>query len=81
MDDEQFTKLFKYMTEQFEMVNLKLDKKSSQESLDALVKTMDGFVKRIEEQEIESGARARFNRLLDWAREVSAKTGIPLKNL
>jgi hypothetical protein len=82
MSDDQFTKLFTYIEDFRSEVNKKLDEKASQTSLEALTNTMDGFLKRIEEQEIESGARdLRFNRLLDWAREVSVKTGIPLKNL
>ena len=51
-------------------------------SLDRLQNTMDSYLKRLEEVEVENGARdARFDRLLDWARGVSAKTGIPLKDL
>lgn len=47
-----------------------------------LINTIDGFVKRIDEQEIESAARDnQFQRLLEWARKVSEKTGIPLENL
>jgi hypothetical protein len=47
-----------------------------------LVNTVDGFVKRIDDYEIEQISRDRqFERLLDWARKVSEKTGIPLENL
>lgn len=51
-------------------------------SLDKLTNTIDGFLKRLDEVETEQAARdAQFERLLEWAREVSEKTGIPLKGL
>jgi hypothetical protein len=82
MSDDQFTKLFKYVEEFRSEMNTKLDSKSSQYSLDKLVNTVDGFVKRIDDYEIEQISRDRqFDRLLDWARKVSEKTGIPLENL
>lgn len=82
MDDDQFTKLFKYMQKEFTEVKAELNKKASQDSLDRLTNTIDSFVKRLDDTEIETAARdAQFDRLLAWAREVSVKTGIPLKNL
>lgn len=52
MSEDQFTKLFKYMQDQFDLVNQKLDQKSSQESLDRLTNTIDSFVKRLDDAEI-----------------------------
>lgn len=47
-----------------------------------LLNTIDGFVGRIDRYESEQTARdSQFNRLLEWARKVSEKTGIPLENL
>ncbi len=47
-----------------------------------LIITIDGFISRIDKYEIELAARdVQFQRLLDWARKVSSKTGIPLENL
>ena len=49
---------------------------------DHLIITIDGFISRIDKYEVELAARdAQFQCLLDWARKVSAKTGIPLENL
>jgi len=49
-------------------------------SIDRLTNTIDGFVKRLDDCETEQAARdAQFDRLLEWAKEVSKKTGIPLK--
>lgn len=47
-----------------------------------LLNTIDSFVGRIDRYESEQAARdSQFNRLLEWARKVSEKTGIPLENL
>jgi hypothetical protein len=82
MSEDQFTKMFNYMQDQFDLVNKKLDEKSSQESLNRLTDTIDSFVKRLDNSEIEQVSRdQQFKRLLDWAREVSKKTGIPLRDL
>ena len=82
MNDGQFTKLFKYIEEFRTEVNEKLDQKASQESMERLLNTLDGFLKRLDNIETELSARdAQFERLLEWAREVSRKTGIPLKDL
>lgn len=52
------------------------------ESLNKLTNTVDGFVARIDRYETEMAARDRqFERLVEWARKVSEKTGIPLENL
>ena len=49
---------------------------------DRLITTIDGFLARIDKYEVELAARdAQFQRLLEWARKVSSKTGIPLENL
>lgn len=82
MNDDQFTKLFKYIEEFRSEVNTKLDQKASQDSMERLLNTLDGFLKRLDDIETEQSARdLQFERLLEWAREVSKKTGIPLKNL
>lgn len=82
MSEDQFTKLFKYMQIEFTEIRSKLDEKSSQSSLDRLTNTVDGFVKRLDEESLENKMRDRqFDRLLEWARKVSEKTGVPLENL
>jgi septal ring factor EnvC (AmiA/AmiB activator) len=51
-------------------------------NIDRLETTLDAFLARIDRYETEQAARDRqFQRLLDWARKVSEKTGIPLENL
>jgi len=82
MNDDQFTQLFNYIEEFRSEVNTKLDQKASQDNMERLINTLDGFLKRLDDSEIEQSARdLQFERLLEWARDVSKKTGIPLKNL
>jgi len=82
MNDDQFTKLFKYIEAFRSEVNTKLDQKASQDSMERLLNTLDGFLKRLDVIETEQSARdLQFERLLEWAREVSKKTGIPLRDL
>ena len=80
---EQFegvTKQFENVTNQFLEVNGRLD--AMDRKYDHLINTIDGFVGRIDKYETELAARdSQFERLLDWARKVSEKTGIPLENL
>jgi chromosome segregation ATPase len=52
------------------------------QKFDRLLNTIDGFVGRIDRYETEQLIRDnQFNRLLEWARKVSEKTGIPLENI
>lgn len=82
MSEDEFTKLFKYIESFRSEVNEKLEKTATQDSLDRLTSTIDSFIKRLDDNEIENVMRDRqFDRLLNWARKVSEKTGIPLENL
>ena len=82
MQDEQFTKLFKYIEDFRLEVNAKLENTANRESMDKLVNTIDAFVKRLDDNETEQTFKDRqFDRLLEWARKDSAKTGIPLERL
>lgn len=82
MDENQFTKLFKYIEAFRTEVNTKLDQKASQGTMERLLDTLDGFLKRLDDIETEQSARdLQFERLLEWAHEVSKKTGIPFRNL
>lgn len=65
MSEDQFTKLFKYVEEFRTEMNRKLNEKASQSSLDHLTNTIDSFVKRLDDNEIEQASRdAQFERLL-----------------
>jgi len=65
-----------------EIVDIKEEIVELKESHNRLLNTVDGFVARIDQYETEQLARDRqFEKLLEWARKVSEKTGIPLENL
>jgi len=82
MSEDEFTKLFRYVSEQFTELNRKLDEKASQDSMELLINSIDSFIKRLDDNDANMLARdSQFERLLDWARKVSIKTGIPLENL
>ncbi len=58
------------------------DMSELRESHHRLLNTIDGFIGRIDRYETEQLMRDnQFSRLLEWARRVSEKTGIPLENL
>ena len=82
MSEDQFTKLFKHMNSHFDAIEKKLDEKASQKSVDNLTNTMDGFAEKLDNSEVEQAARDyQYERLFDWARKVSKKTGIPIRDL
>jgi septal ring factor EnvC (AmiA/AmiB activator) len=80
MNEDQFTKLFKYIEEFRAEVNQRFAETAA--NIDRLTNTIDSFVKRLDDNETEQTARDyQFEKLLAWARKVSEKTGIPLENL
>ena len=75
---------FNYSEERSRNFEEKIDSRfdSLDTRYDHLITTIDGFISRIDKYEVELVARdSQFARLLDWARKVSEKTGIPLENL
>ena len=65
-----------------EIIEIKARQDAFDKKLDQLISTMDSFIARIDGYESEMAARdAQFDRLLEWARKVSKKTGIPLENI
>jgi hypothetical protein len=65
MSEGQFTKLFKYMQEIRTEMNNRFDKTASKDSLDRLQNTIDNFVKKLDNSEIEQSSRdLQFERLL-----------------
>lgn len=67
---------------QRDIADIKQDVIDLKQSHERLLNTIDGFIGRIDKYETELSARNnQFEKLLAWARKVSAKTGIPLENL
>lgn len=82
MKDDQFTKLFKYVVDMNQRMEEGFSNTAKKVDLEHLRNTMDDFIRQITENNAENAARdAQFARLVEWAREVSKKTGVPLPNL
>lgn len=82
MSEDEFTKLFKYIEEFRSEVNRRFDNTASKSNMDHLVNTLDTFLKRLDANETEQLARdAQFDRLVEWAKLVSKKTGVPMPDL
>lgn len=82
MKDDEFAKLFKYIVDMDKRMETGFENTAKKDDLEHLRNTMDDFIRRITDSETEQAARdAQFSRLVEWAREVSKKTGIPLPNL
>jgi hypothetical protein len=65
MSEDQFTKLFKYTQEMRIEMNNRFDETASKDSLDRLQNTIDSFIKRLDNSEIEQSSRdLQFERLL-----------------
>lgn len=78
--DQRFDELLDITQTFMKQVDERFNKLES--SIDRLINTLDGFLKRLDDLEAEQVARDRqFDRLVEWAHKVSEKTGIPLENL
>jgi hypothetical protein len=79
MSEDQFTKLFKYMQDQFKQVNQKLDDKASASDMQMVLNLLDSIVKR---QEISDDERLVMGHQLDrldrWTHELAKKIGYTL---
>ena len=77
--EDRFDKRF--FTLEHKMAKIEADIIDLKKSQDHLTNTVDAFIARIDRYETEQLVRDRqFERLLEWARKVSEKTGIPLEN-
>ncbi len=55
-------------------------KLETRQSFDTLTNTIDGFVKRLEDYEVESRARDHeMDRIKRWVEQIAAKTGVKLE--
>lgn len=82
MKDDQFDKLFNYLQKLDKRLQVVEENMATKADIDHLIATMDDFIRRITDHDAEQAARdAQWNRLVEWAREVSKKTGVPLPDL
>ena len=80
MSDDQFTKLFNYITDMDSRIDARFD--ALENEVVSLRSIPDEVAARFSHIETEQTARdAQWNRLVEWARKVSEKTGVPLPDL
>ena len=76
MSNDEFTKLFKYMTERFDRIDQSLDRKSTKEDMQRVLGLLDALAKR---QEISDDERLVMGHQLDrldrWTHELARKIG------
>ncbi len=58
MNDDEFTKLFKYIQDMRQEMNERLDATASQESVDQIHTVLDGIIDRLDTDETERTAHA-----------------------
>jgi hypothetical protein len=79
MDNDDFTKLFKYIQEFRTEVNSKLDEKASNKDMQIVLNLLDSLAKR---QEISDDERLvmghQLDRLNQWTHELANKIGYTL---
>lgn len=79
MANDEFTKLFKYITERFDTLEQKLDEKSSNKDMRKVLSILDNLSKR---QEISDDERLvmghQLERLNRWTHELADKIGYTL---
>jgi len=79
MKEDEFTKLFKYMTERFDKIEQKLDSKSSEVDMKKVLNILDNLSKQ---QEISDDERLvigyQLSRLDKWTHDLAAKIGYKL---
>lgn len=78
--DHRFDTMKTYMDTRFDTLERRMDK--SEDAYQHLLGTIDAFLGRIDGYETEMTARdSQFNKLLEWAKKVSKKTGVPMPEL
>ena len=79
MAQDEFTKLFKYMTSRFDSIDSKLQKQATKEDTKKIMSALDSVVKN---QEISDDERLvmgyQLDRLNRWTQELATKIGYKL---
>lgn len=82
MSDDQFTRLFRYIEEFRAETNERFEKMATKESVDRLTNTIDGFLKRLDDYEVELAARdSKINRLEKYIEVLAEKAGVDLDSI
>jgi len=79
MAQDEFDRLFTYMNKEFSVINKKLDTKADKGQIDSLINSVDGIIKRLDDDQANNAARdIILNRHDRWIHEIAYKDGIKL---
>jgi len=80
MSEDEFTKLFKYMQDEFDKISSKLEETATKKELDQLTNAVDTYAKKVDEYTQEMLMLAhKVDRLEKWINQIAAKTGVKLE--
>lgn len=80
MSEDQFTKLYKYMQQQFGEIRAELETKASAEQLNQVYNIVDGIAKRLDADDQELAAMtAQLDRHDRWIGQLAENTGTKLQ--
>ena len=75
MSDDQFTKLFKYMNERFDKLEVQLATKANASQLNRALDALDGILARLDTDDTERVMLGRqMNRHEGWIKQLAKKT-------
>lgn len=79
MSQDEFTKLFVYMSKRFDDIDAKLDAKADKVDLDKIYTHLDGILKRLDDDDAERAAIiTQLDRHEGWIHQLAAKTAAKL---
>jgi len=80
MSEDEFTKLFKYMTKEFGKINSALEKTTTKVELNLLTNAIDAYAKKVDEYTQGMLMLAhKVDRLEKWINQIAIKTGVKLE--
>lgn len=81
MSDDQFTKLFKYMQQEFRKLHVEMASKADAAQVDRVYNAVDGIAKRLDTDEAEHSAlSSQVSRHEGWIKQLAARIGLPLSH-
>ena len=81
MSEDQFTKLFKYMTERFDELETKVDTKADGSQVEHLQSTLDGVAHRLDIDDTERLAMSnRLERHERWIGQLADRAKLELSH-
>jgi hypothetical protein len=79
MSNDEFTKLFKHMTERFDKIDAALEKKSDKADVDGMNTRFDDVMAELDDIKTEQAAQhVQLDRHERWHHETAAQIGLTL---